>query len=104
MLELEKRKQEFEKRRDFLYQQLLRLGFIIKVKPEGAFYIYADCSRFTDDSFQFAKDLLEQEGVAVTPGKDFGKNAANCHIRFAYTASIDKMAAAIERLERFLCQ
>ncbi|MCK5120967.1 MAG: pyridoxal phosphate-dependent aminotransferase [Methylococcales bacterium] len=104
LLELEKRKQELEKRRDYLYQQLLRLGFVIKVKPEGAFYIYADCSRFTDDSFQFAKDLLEQEGVAVTPGKDFGKNAANCHIRFAYTASIDKMAAAIERLERFLCQ
>ncbi len=104
LLELENRKGEFEKRRDFLYAQLIRLGFDIAAKPEGAFYIYADCSRFTNDSFQFAKDLLEQEGVAVTPGKDFGKNAANSHIRFAYTASIDKMTVAIERLERFLCQ
>ncbi len=102
--ELETRKQEFEKRRDFLYVNLLKLGFQIPVKPEGAFYIYANCSRFTDDSFQFAKDLLEQTGVAVTPGKDFGINEEKNHIRFAYTASIDKMNIAIERLDRFLCQ
>lgn len=102
--ELESRKVEFEKRRDFLYSQLIRLGFKISVKPEGAFYIYADCSRFTTDSFQFAKDLLEQQGVAVTPGKDFGNNEENCYIRFAYTASIAKMAVAIERLEKFICQ
>jgi len=102
--ELENRKAEFEARRNYLYQQLIRLGFDISVKPEGAFYIYANCSRYTDDSFQFAQDLLEQEGVAVTPGKDFGKNAANTHIRFAYTASIAKMSDAIERLERFICQ
>lgn len=104
LTELEKRKEEFEKRGYFLYKELLRLGFKITAKPKGAFYIYADCSRFTQDSFQFAKDLLEQEGLAVTPGKDFGKNRANCHIRFAYTASIVRMSAAIERLERFLCR
>ncbi len=102
--ELEARKHEFELRRDFLYKELLRLGFEIAVKPEGAFYIYVRCSRFTNDSFQFAKDLLEQEGVAVTPGKDFGKNESNCYIRFAYTASIAKMSVAIDRLERFICQ
>ena len=82
----------------------MRLGFKIACKPEGAFYIYADCSAFTDDSFQFAKDLLEVEGVAVTPGKDFGYNQAEKHIRFAYTASIDRMAAALTRLERFICR
>jgi aspartate/methionine/tyrosine aminotransferase len=100
--ELEARKQLLEKRRDFLYSRLLKLGFDIACKPEGAFYIYANCSRFTNDSFQFAKDLLEEEGVAVTPGKDFGKNAENYHIRFAYTASIAKMSLAMERIERFL--
>ncbi|MCK5831625.1 MAG: aminotransferase class I/II-fold pyridoxal phosphate-dependent enzyme [Methylococcales bacterium] len=104
IIELESRKKEFKKRRDFLYKHLLRIGFDISVKPDGAFYIYANCSRFTKDSFQFAKDLLEQEGVAVTPGKDFGFYKANCHIRFAYTASIAKIEAAIKRLERFLCQ
>ena len=102
--ELEARKQLFKKRRDFLYEQLLRLGFEIPVKPQGAFYIYANCSRFTQDSYKFAKDLLEQEGVAVTPGKDFGNNAANCYIRFAYTASIAKMSLAIEKLEHFLAK
>jgi len=102
--ELENRKNEFEKRRDFLYENLIRLGFEISVKPEGAFYIYADCSSFTNDSFKFAKDLLEQQGVAVTPGKDFGNNNSNCHIRFAYTASVAKIAIGIERLEKFICQ
>ncbi len=102
--ELESRKLEFEKRRDFLYDNLIRLGFEISAKPQGAFYIYANCSRFTEDSFQFAKDLLEQQGVAVTPGKDFGNNQQNYHIRFAYTAPIAKMAVAIERIEKFICQ
>ena len=104
LLELEVRKQAFQNRRDFLYDRLIELGFEISAKPEGAFYIYANCSRFTDDSFQFAKDLLEQVGVAVTPGKDFGENKEKSHVRFAYTASIDKMSIAIERMERFLCR
>ncbi len=102
--ELERRKFEFEARRDFLYSQLIRLGFDITAKPEGAFYIYANCSRSTDNSFKFAKDLLEQQGVAVTPGKDFGNNKENCYIRFAYTVSIAKMNTAIRRLEKFICQ
>lgn len=103
MAELERRRVEFKHRRDFLYENLLQLGFKIACKPEGAFYIYADCSAFTDNSFEFARNLLEQEGVAVTPGRDFGVYRADEHIRFAYTASIDRMAAALKRLERFLC-
>ena len=102
LAELERRRAEFEKRRDFLYNALLRLGFKIPIKPDGAFYIYADCSKFTDDSFRFAQDLLETEGVAVTPGKDFGINEANHYIRFAYTTSIDRMATAMQRLEKFI--
>lgn len=104
MAELERRRLEFKARRDFLYENLLRLGFKIARKPEGAFYIYADCSAFTDNSFDFARNLLEQEGVAVTPGRDFGKYLADKHIRFAYTASMDRMAAALTRLERFICR
>lgn len=100
--ELEHRRAEFAKRRDFLYHGLLRLGFKIPIKPEGAFYIYADCSPFTDDSYQFALDLLEAEGVAVTPGKDFGINEAHHYLRFAYTTSIDRMAIALQRLKRFI--
>jgi aspartate/methionine/tyrosine aminotransferase len=100
--ELERRRLEFAARRDFLYHKLLELGFSIPVKPEGAFYIYADCSKFTLDSYQLAMDLLEEEGVAVTPGRDFGQHNANHTIRFAYTTSLDRIAQAILRLENFI--
>lgn len=103
-VELERRRAEFAARRDFLYENLLKLGFKLACKSEGAFYIYADCSAFCDDSYRFAQELLEVEGVAVTPGKDFGYNQAEKHIRFAYTASIDRMATALTRLERYICR
>lgn len=100
--ELESRRLELSIRRDFLYEQLLQLGFKIPVKPEGAFYIYADCSNFTDDSFRFAYELLEAEGVAVTPGKDFGDHLPHRYIRFAYTTSIERIAEAMQRLKNFI--
>ncbi len=104
LAELETRRAEFTARRDFLYDALVRLGFEIPVKPDGAFYIYANCAKFTDDSYQFALDLLEAEGVAITPGKDFGNHLAHQHLRFAYTTSIERMAVAMQRLERFINQ
>ncbi|MDD5320976.1 MAG: pyridoxal phosphate-dependent aminotransferase [Methylococcales bacterium] len=100
--ELERRRLEFAARRDFLFDNLLRLGFEIPVKPEGAFYIYANCAKFTNDSFKFALDLLETEAIAITPGRDFGSHEAHHMIRFAYTTSIGRMAIAIQRLERFI--
>ena len=102
LVELESRRAEFAARRDFLYQHLLRLGFEVPIKPEGAFYIYARCDKFTDDSFKFAADFLEAEAVAITPGKDFGNTDAHHYLRFAYTTSIAKMAIAMQRLERFI--
>ena len=102
LAELEKRRTEFALRRDFLYGELIRLGFEIPVKPEGAFYIYANCAKFTENSYQFARDLLEAEGVAVTPGKDFGVFESQHHLRFAYTTSIERMGVAMQRLEKFL--
>ena len=102
LVELESRRAEFAARRDFLYRHLLRLGFEVAIKPEGAFYIYARCDKFTDDSFKFAADFLEAEAVAITPGKDFGNTDAHHYLRFAYTTSIAKMAIAMQRLERFI--
>ena len=77
LAELENRRAELAQRRDFLYDNLLRLGFEIAVKPEGAFYIYANCQKFTHDSYQFALDFLAAEAVAITPGKDFGSYNAD---------------------------
>ncbi len=104
MIELVRRREELKLRRDFLYENLIRLGFKIDSKPDGAFYIYADCSGICQDSFQFASELLETAGVAVTPGKDFGLNQPEKYIRFAYTVSIDRMSAALTRLEQFICR
>lgn len=104
LAELEGRRAEFADRRDFLYNALIKLGFEIAAKPDGAFYIYANCAKFSGDSYQFAVDLLEAEGVAVTPGKDFGNFQAHQHLRFAYTTSIERMAVAVQRLERFVNQ
>jgi aspartate/methionine/tyrosine aminotransferase len=99
---LENRRREFADRCDFLYDNLLRLGFEIPIKPEGAFYIYANCKKFTDDSYQFALDFLEAEAVAITPGKDFGSHEAHHMLRFAYTTSIAKMNIAMQRLDQFI--
>jgi len=99
---LEQRRAEFRARRDFLVPALRELGFRIPVVPQGAFYIYADCSGLTDDSFAFARDLLETAGVAITPGADFGVNAAARHVRFAYTNAIAVLAEGVKRIGGFL--
>lgn len=99
---LEERRREFQSRRDFLMPELLTLGFDIKSPPEGAFYLYADCSGLTEDSFVFCQDILEHAGVAITPGKDFGSHREKCHVRFAYTRDIDQLEQAVERLGKFI--
>jgi aspartate/methionine/tyrosine aminotransferase len=71
------------------------------VEPEGAFYLYADCSRFTEDSFAFAHELLERAGVAVTPGIDFGSYRAAQHVRFAYTTSLEQLQRGVERIAAY---
>lgn len=99
---LEQRREIFSKRRDYLLPALRRLGFNIPVAPQGAFYIYADCAKFTDDSFKFAEDLLEQHGVVVTPGLDFAVKDPGRFIRFAYTTDMARLEQGIARIGRYL--
>lgn len=99
---LEARRAEFKARRDYLLPTLRELGFRIPVVPQGAFYIYADCSALCDDSFAFARDLLESAGVAITPGADFGANAADKHVRFAYTNAVPVLAEGVRRIAAYL--
>lgn len=98
---LEERRTEFRRRRDFLAPALEGLGFRITAQPQGAFYLYCDCSALAPDSFALARDLLETVGVAVTPGLDFGSNAPERHLRFAYTTGVDRLAEAVDRLGRY---
>jgi len=81
---------------------LRKLGFEIPVMPQGAFYIYAGCGKLTGDSFAFARDLLERAGVAITPGVDFGANAPERHVRFAYTNPVERLEEGVARIEKFL--
>jgi aspartate/methionine/tyrosine aminotransferase len=99
---LEERRDEFQRRRDFLVPALRALGFEVPLMPEGAFYVYAGCARFSDDSEAFALRLLEETGVAITPGIDFGVHRARTHVRFAYTRSLGELEEGVERLARFL--
>jgi aspartate/methionine/tyrosine aminotransferase len=99
---VEERRRELDERRRFLVPGLQALGFRVAVEPQGAFYIYADCSALTDDSFAFARRILTDAHVAVTPGKDFGHNHPERHIRIAYTQPIARLAEALERIARFL--
>lgn len=98
---LEARRAEFRRRRDFLAPALEQIGFRVTARPEGAFYLYCDSSALAEDSFTLAKDLLEKAGVAATPGLDFGCNAPEKHIRFAYTTDVERLAEAIRRLARY---
>jgi aspartate/methionine/tyrosine aminotransferase len=99
---LDARREEFRARRDFLVPALRTLGFDIPQSPQGAFYVYAGCGRLTQDSHRFALDLLDQAGVAITPGIDFGENAPRTHVRFAYTISVERLREGVRRIGEFL--
>ncbi len=91
--------QTFKKRRDYLYEALQNY-FDIPIKPQGAFYIWADISRYSKDSFAFAKYLLQQIQVAVTPSIDFSKN--NQFLRFSFTQPLPKLKEALNRFASLL--
>jgi aspartate/methionine/tyrosine aminotransferase len=98
---LEARRQEFAQRRDVLLEGLRRLGFKIAARPEGAFYLYADIGALGDDSHLLARALLEEAGVACTPGLDFGEQGAKRHIRFAYTTEVERLQEGLRRMQKF---
>lgn len=99
---LEVRRAEFARRRDYLLPALRELGFGIAVEPEGAFYLYADVSAFTQDAYAFCQHFIETEHVAFTPGLDFGRHLAGQHVRFAYTQSLPRLEEAVVRIARGL--
>jgi len=99
---LERRREEFRRRRDFMVPALRSLGFRVPLMPQGAFYIYAGCEEFSGDSSRFALRVLEEAGVAITPGLDFGSNAPERHVRFAYTRALEDLEEGVDRIARML--
>jgi aspartate/methionine/tyrosine aminotransferase len=97
----EARKAEFKRRRDYIVPALRELGFKVPVAPDGAFYVYADCTALSDDADQLTIDMLNQAGVVLVPGLDFGPHTAHQYIRVSYATSMENLREAVSRLRQF---
>ena len=98
----ESRRAAFKQRRDFLSRELAPLKFVFSENIQGAFYVYADVSFYTNDAESFCRTILDEHGVAMTPGTDFGEFRAGEHVRLAFTTSMEELEKGIERLQRAL--
>ncbi|MCC2100538.1 MAG: aminotransferase class I/II-fold pyridoxal phosphate-dependent enzyme, partial [Hyphomicrobiales bacterium] len=100
--ELEVVKSGYARNRAALMTALPKMGLSDFHPPDGAFYIYADIGRFTNDSLDFSKRLLEEAGVAATPGVDFDRARGSRTLRLSYAGSEADIAEAIERMRGWL--
>lgn len=100
--EMEAVKRGYEENRRILIEGLPKAGLDKFLPADGAFYLYVDVSKFTDDSLSFAKQMLEDTHVAATPGVDFDPVRGRQFIRFSYAGSSAEMADAVARIGRWL--
>ena len=100
--ELEAMRAVYARNRDLMVAGLADAGFSSVAPPDGAFYVYADVSAFTDDAQALAAEILEEAGVAVTPGVDFDKRRGQHWLRFSYARGTDEIAEGLDRLRRFM--
>jgi aspartate/methionine/tyrosine aminotransferase len=98
----EARKEEFRRRRDYLLPEFERLGLVVPVRPDGAFYIYSDVRAHARDGASFAARLLDEAGVCVVPGLDFGNAETAAYARFSYATAMDRLEEAVHRMGRVL--
>jgi aspartate/methionine/tyrosine aminotransferase len=102
--EMDAVKHGYEENRRILLDGLPKAGLETFLPVDGAFYLYADVSRFSNDSFDFAKRMLDETHVAVTPGVDFDPLHGRSFIRFCYAGSAAEMHEAVERIGTWLRQ
>jgi (5-formylfuran-3-yl)methyl phosphate transaminase len=88
-------------RRQYMLKRLIGMGLDVRKEPTGAFYVLADARRYSSDSLELSRHILNEAGVAVTPGIDFG-NGAEGFLRFSYANSIENIKEGMDRLESFL--
>jgi aspartate/methionine/tyrosine aminotransferase len=100
--EHERRRAEFARRRDVLRRGLDDLGLAVTGSPLGAFYLYVNVTRTGMAAEQFCWRLLEEFGVAATPGTDFGRHHAQEFVRFAYTIALPEIEEGLARIRRAL--
>jgi aspartate/methionine/tyrosine aminotransferase len=95
-------KHGYEENRRILIEGLPKAGLTKFLPADGAFYLYADVSDFTSDSFAFAREMLEKAHVAATPGVDFDPIHGRAFIRFSYARSAEDIHEAVSRIARWL--
>lgn len=91
----------YDKRRRYLLERIKEIGFEVKCEPKGAYYILADARKYGEDSLELSRRILEDIGVAVTPGIDFGKGAEG-HLRFSYANSLENIKEGMDRIAEYL--
>jgi len=99
---IRERKREFERRRDCIIAGLRHLGFEIPLTPDGAFYVWTNIKRFGMGSSVFTQRMLEEAGVSIVPGADFGLSQSNDWVRFSYASPVTVIEEAISRIENWL--
>lgn len=100
--ELEANKAVYRTNRALMIDGLKAAGLNRFAPPDGAFYVYVDVSEYTDDALQFAADILEKVGVAVTPGLDFDAARGHHWLRFSYARATADIVEGLDRLARFM--
>lgn len=101
--DVDRMKSIYNERRIYIIQRLRKMGFVIHTEPQGAFYVFCDARMFTNDSYSFAFDVLENAHVGITPGIDFGLGGEG-FVRFSYANSLENIRIAMDRLELYLNQ
>ena len=100
--ELSKNFAIYANNRLLMLEALPKMGFDKIAPPDGAFYVYADVSRWSDDSVAFSAQILEEAGVAVTPGLDFDRGRGHQTIRFSYAGTTEDIREGLTRLALFM--
>ena len=99
--DVERMRSVYNERRKYMIARLRELGFGLPVEPAGAFYILVNARHLSHDSYKLAFEFLEEAGVGVTPGIDFGKNVEG-YLRFSYANSIENIREGLQRIETYL--
>ena len=97
--DVEKMREEFKKRREYVYEAFNKIEGLSAAKPAGAFYIFVNHQKLTNDSMKFALSLLEEKGVAVVPGVGFGSEG---YFRFSFATDLETIKEGIKRIEEFV--
>jgi len=100
--EYERRREAFRQRRDYVVPALQALGLQVPVIPDGAFYVWIDCSAFRNSSWDFAFELMNEAQIALTPGRDFGRAGSERWLRLSFASSMEDLREAVARLAEVL--